>query len=226
MKVGVPTAVKNNEYRVAFTPARAFELTARGHDVYVQAGARLGSSSPDDTYRQAGATILGSTDDVWVEGNLIVKVKEPISGEYERLRDDQVLFTYLHLSASRECTDALLASGVNAFAYETVEIEDRRRPLLVPMSEVAGPPPMPAPTTCSESPGDVPGVRPGARLELDGGPDEARCRARRPLHRPRRVLRGQPPDHPCRSHVRRPRDVVLLRREHARSRARTPPRTR
>ncbi len=138
MKVGVPKEVKNHEYRVAITPAGVHELATRGHDVYVQASAGLGSSIQDDEYVAAGASILPTADDVWETGDLILKVKEPIAEEYHRMRDGQVLFTYLHLAASRDCTDALLKQGVTAIAYETVQTPDGALPLLAPMSEVAG----------------------------------------------------------------------------------------
>ncbi|MCU0301242.1 MAG: alanine dehydrogenase [Candidatus Nanopelagicales bacterium] len=138
MKVGIPTEVKNNEYRVAITPAGVRELALHGHEVLVQRGAGMGSSISDEEYVAAGARIVGSADDVWADGELILKVKEPIAEEYHRMRAGQTLFTYLHLAASRDCTDALVASGITAIAYETVELPDRSLPLLAPMSEVAG----------------------------------------------------------------------------------------
>ncbi|MEV0647454.1 alanine dehydrogenase [Phytomonospora sp. NPDC050363] len=138
MKVGIPSEVKNHEYRVAITPAGVHELVRGGHDVYVQAGAGIGSSIPDADYLAAGATILATADEVWATGELILKVKEPIASEYHRMRRDQVLFTYLHLAASKECTDALLERGVTGIAYETVESANGALPLLAPMSEVAG----------------------------------------------------------------------------------------
>lgn len=138
MKVGIPTEVKNHEYRVAITPAGAMELTRHGHEVFVQAGAGVGSSIPDEEYIAAGARILPDADAVWETGEMILKVKEPIAEEYHRMREGQVLFTYLHLAASRECTDALLERKVTAIAYETVELPDGSLPLLAPMSEVAG----------------------------------------------------------------------------------------
>ena len=138
MRVGVPTEVKNHEYRVALTPAGAHELTGHGHEVLVQRGAGEGSSLPDDGYAAAGATIVDSAEDVWGHADLVLKVKEPIAQEYPLMRADQVLFTYLHLAASRPCTDALLASGITSIAYETVQLPDRSLPLLAPMSEVAG----------------------------------------------------------------------------------------
>ncbi|QWT24431.1 alanine dehydrogenase [Subtercola sp. PAMC28395] len=138
MRVGIPTEIKNNEKRVAATPAGVHELVRRGHDVVVQSGAGLGSRISDADYVTAGATILGSADEVWASADLLLKVKEPIASEYPRMRAGQVLFTYLHLAASRECTDALIASGTTAIAYETVQLDNRSLPLLSPMSEVAG----------------------------------------------------------------------------------------
>ncbi|ABS05548.1 alanine dehydrogenase [Kineococcus radiotolerans] len=138
MRIGVPTEVKNREYRVALTPAGVHELVGHGHEVLVQAGAGLGSSLPDADYEAAGAKVLTDVDEVWGGADLLLKVKEPIAEEHHRLRADQVLFTYLHLAASRPCTDALLTSGTTAIAYETVQLPDRSLPLLAPMSEVAG----------------------------------------------------------------------------------------
>ena len=138
MKVGVPKEVKNHEYRVAITPAGAHELVRNGHKVYIQRGAGEGSALPDADFVAAGAEILPSADDVWQAGDLILKVKEPVAEEYHRMRKDQVLFTYLHLAASRACTDALLESGITSIAYETVQQPDGSLPLLAPMSEVAG----------------------------------------------------------------------------------------
>ncbi len=138
MKVGVPKEVKNNEYRVAITPAGVHELTRNGHEVFIEAGAGTGSSLPDGDFATAGAAILPAADDVWGTADLILKVKEPVEQEYHRMRAGQVLFTYLHLAASRECTDALLARKVTSIAYETVQLADGSLPLLAPMSEVAG----------------------------------------------------------------------------------------
>ncbi|MEZ0164550.1 alanine dehydrogenase [Kineococcus sp. LSe6-4] len=138
MRIGVPTEVKNREYRVALTPAGVHELVGHGHEVLVQAGAGAGSSLPDAEYEAAGAKVLEDVEEVWGSADLLLKVKEPIASEHHRLRRGQVLFTYLHLAASRECTDALLASGTTAIAYETVQLPDRSLPLLAPMSEVAG----------------------------------------------------------------------------------------
>ncbi|WP_405494449.1 alanine dehydrogenase [Streptomyces sp. NBC_00096] len=138
MKVGIPREVKNNEFRVAITPAGVHELVRGGHQVFIEQNAGVGSSITDAEYVSAGAEILGTADEVWATADLLLKVKEPIAEEYHRLRKDQTLFTYLHLAASRECTDALLASGTTAIAYETVELANRALPLLAPMSEVAG----------------------------------------------------------------------------------------
>ncbi|HEX3783491.1 MAG TPA: alanine dehydrogenase, partial [Pseudonocardiaceae bacterium] len=138
MKIAVPREIKNNEFRVALTPAGAHELTRRGHEVYVEAGAGLGSAIPDEEYLAAGAKVLATADDVWSEGELVLKVKEPIAEEYPRLRRGQVLFTYLHLAADQPLTTALLASRTTAIAYETVQTASGALPLLAPMSEVAG----------------------------------------------------------------------------------------
>ena len=137
MLVGVPKEIKNNENRVAMTPAGVHELTQRGHKVLIEKSAGAGSGFSDDDYQRAGAEIASAATKVWAEAEMIVKVKEPIEPEYKLMRKGQVLFTYLHLAASRACTDALLASGTTAIAYETVQI-GRSLPLLQPMSEVAG----------------------------------------------------------------------------------------
>ncbi|MFQ1002301.1 alanine dehydrogenase [Modestobacter sp. SSW1-42] len=138
MRVGVAREVKNREYRVALTPSGVTELVAAGHEVLVEADAGAGSSIPDADYTAAGAEIAPTADDVWGAADLLLKVKEPIAEEFGRLRPGQTLFTYLHLAASRECTDALLASGTTAIAYETVQTDGGALPLLAPMSEVAG----------------------------------------------------------------------------------------
>lgn len=138
VKVGIPREVKNNEFRVAITPAGVHELVTGGHEVCVERGAGLGSAVPDEEYAAAGAAVLASADEVWASADLLLKVKEPVAEEFHRLRKDQILFTYLHLAASAACTDALLRSGTTAIAYETVETPGRGLPLLAPMSEVAG----------------------------------------------------------------------------------------
>jgi len=138
MRIGIPTEIKNNENRVAATPGGVHELVRHGHEVVVQAGAGIGSGNSDLAYTEAGATILDDAASVWAAGDLLLKVKEPIADEYPHLRADQTLFTYLHLAADRPLTDALLASGTTAIAYETVQLPNRSLPLLQPMSEVAG----------------------------------------------------------------------------------------
>ncbi|MEZ7004743.1 alanine dehydrogenase [Streptomyces sp. AD55] len=176
VKVGIPREVKNNEFRVAITPAGVHELARRGHEVVVEREAGLGSSIPDAEYLAAGARILDTPDEVWA-ADLVLKVKEPVPGEYRHLRRGQTLFTYLHLAASRECTDALLAAGTTAIAYETVELARRTLPLLAPMSEVAG---RLAPQVGAYQllranggrgvlPGGVPGVRAGRAVVVGAG---------------------------------------------------------
>ena len=177
MKIGVPSEIKNNEYRVAMTPAGAHELVRHGHDVFVERSAGAGSNIPDEAYIGAGAKILETPDDVWATGDLILKVKEPIEPEYTRMRKGQTLFTYLHLAASRACTEALLQSGVTSIAYETVQLPNRSLPLLAPMSEVAG---RLAPQVGAYNlmkfnggrgvlPGGVPGVAPAKVVVIGGG---------------------------------------------------------
>jgi alanine dehydrogenase len=176
MRIGVPTEIKNNEFRVALTPAGVHDLVSSGHEVFVQRGAGMGSSMPDAEYADAGATLLDDADDVWGRAELLLKVKEPIAAEYGRFRDDLVLFTYLHLAADRPLTDRLLADRVTSIAYETVQLAGGSLPLLAPMSEVAG---RLAPTvgahTLMKSAGGfgllmsgVPGTRP-ARVTVIGG---------------------------------------------------------
>ena len=138
MRVGIPTEIKNNENRVAITPAGVHELTRRGHEVFIQSGAGVGSGFSDADFSAQGAKMLPTAEEVWAAGDLLLKVKEPIKAEYSLMRRDQVLFTYLHLAASKDCTDALLAAGTTAIAYETVQLPNRSLPLLQPMSEVAG----------------------------------------------------------------------------------------
>ena len=138
MKVGVPRELKNHEYRVAITPAGVHELSRAGHQVFIEEDAGTGSAIPDAEFVAAGATILPTADEVWTTSDLVLKVKEPVPEEYHLMRKDQVLFTYLHLAASRQCTDALLGSGITSIAYETVQAGDGSLPLLAPMSEVAG----------------------------------------------------------------------------------------
>ncbi|WP_405887599.1 alanine dehydrogenase [Streptomyces sp. NBC_01136] len=177
VKVGIPREVKNNEFRVAITPAGVHELVRNGHQVVVERNAGVGSSITDDEYVSAGAQILETADEVWAAADLLLKVKEPVAEEYHRLRKDQTLFTYLHLAASRECTDALLESGTTAIAYETVELPSRALPLLAPMSEVAGrlAPQVGAYHLMAANggrgvlPGGVPGVLPAKAVVIGGG---------------------------------------------------------
>lgn len=137
MNIGVPKEIKDQEYRVALLPSAAYQLTKRGHRVVVERGAGVGAGYPDAEYEHAGAKLVDSHAAVFEQGELIVKVKEPLPGEYELLRPGQLLFTYLHLAASKSLTEALLKSGVTGIAYETIEV-NRRLPLLEPMSEIAG----------------------------------------------------------------------------------------
>ncbi|MFC7501718.1 alanine dehydrogenase [Nocardioides sp. CPCC 206347] len=138
MRVGVPKEVKNHEYRVAITPIGVHELVAHGHEVLIQAGAGLGSSIDDADYVAAGAQILPDADAVWGTADMVLKVKEPIAEEYARMREGQVLFTYLHLAADKPLTEELLQRKVTGIAYETVQLPTGGLPLLYPMSEVAG----------------------------------------------------------------------------------------
>jgi alanine dehydrogenase len=138
MLVGVPTEVKNHEYRVAITPAGVHEFSRHGHSVLVESGAGLGSSITDGEFSAAGATIVPDPEDVWGKAELVLKVKEPIAVEYDRMREGQTLFTYLHLAANKDCTRALLNAHVTGIAYETVQLPNGSLPLLAPMSEVAG----------------------------------------------------------------------------------------
>ncbi|RKS10207.1 alanine dehydrogenase [Nocardiopsis sp. Huas11] len=175
MRIGVPREIKNHEYRVAITPAGVHELVGRGHEVFVERDAGLGSSITNEEYTTAGAAILDTADEVWAAGDLILKVKEPIPAEYHRMREGQTLFTYLHLAASRECTDALVERRVTGIAYETVQLPDGSLPLLAPMSEVAGRLAPQVGSVTLQRPaggrgvlmGGVPGVRP-ARVTVIG----------------------------------------------------------
>jgi len=177
MRISVPTEVKNNEYRVALTPAGVHDLAVAGHEVFVQTGAGIGSSMTDDEYRAAGATLLDDDADVWGRAELVLKVKEPVSSEYGHFRDDLVLFTYLHLAADRPLTERLLADRVTAIAYETVQLPGGSLPLLAPMSEVAGrlAPTVGAATLLRSAGGlgllmsGVPGTRPATVTVIGGG---------------------------------------------------------
>jgi alanine dehydrogenase len=138
VKVGVPKEVKNHEYRVAITPVGVHELTQHGHEVYVERAAGAGSLISDDEYVAAGATMLADADEVWGTADMVLKVKEPVTEEYARMRDGQTLFTYLHLAADKPLTEELARRNVTAIAYETVQLPSGSLPLLYPMSEVAG----------------------------------------------------------------------------------------
>jgi alanine dehydrogenase len=176
MRVGVAKEIKPDEYRVALTPAGARELVQGGHEVLIEAGAGVGSAFLDGAYERNGARIA-SVDEVWEQSELLLKVKEPVAAEYERLREGLVLFTYLHIAADEPLTRALLESGVRAVAYETVETEDRKLPLLAPMSEIAGRLAAQAGAHYLEKPyggrglllGGVAGVAPGRVVIIGGG---------------------------------------------------------
>ncbi len=176
MKVGVVKEIKPDEYRIALTPAGARELVQHGHDVLVEAGAGEGSSFPDVAYEATGAR-LGSVDEVWAEADMVLKVKEPLAAEWPRMREGQILFTYFHLAASKELTQALVATGSACVAYETVEAQNGALPLLAPMSEIAGRLAAQAGAHFLEKPlggrglllGGVAGVAPGRVLVLGGG---------------------------------------------------------
>jgi len=176
MRIGIPTERKVHEYRVALKPAGADQLTAAGHEVLVQSGAGSGSGIDDDQYRAAGATIVATAEEVWA-ADLVCKVKEPIAAEYSLLRRGLVLFAYLHLAADKACTDALIAAGTTAIAYETVQLDDGSLPLLAPMSEVAGRLAtqvgayhlMRSQGGRGLLPGGVPGVEPARVVVLGGG---------------------------------------------------------
>jgi alanine dehydrogenase len=175
MKIGVAKEIKPDEYRVALTPAGALELINAGHEVAIETNAGNGSAFPDNAYTRVGATIA-SVDDVWERSDLVLKVKEPIASEYARLREGQILFTYLHIAADEPLTRALIDSGVTAVAYETVEVRGGL-PLLAPMSEVAGRLAPQAGAYFLEKPlggrglllGGVPGVAPGKVVIIGGG---------------------------------------------------------
>ena len=138
MRVGVPTEIKDNEFRVAITPAGVHALTRRGHTVTVQSGAGVGAAIPDDDYIAAGAAITDDVPALWADSEMVLKVKEPIAEEYSFLRPDLLLFTYLHLAADRPLTEELIAKRVTSIAYETVATASGALPLLAPMSEIAG----------------------------------------------------------------------------------------
>jgi alanine dehydrogenase len=176
VRIGVAREIKTDEYRVALTPAGARELVGKGHDVLVETTAGEGSAFADEDYERIGARIA-TVDEVWGDSELLLKVKEPVAAEYPRLREGLLLFTYLHIAADEPLTRALVESGVTAVAYETVETEDRRLPLLAPMSEIAGRLAAQAGAAFLEKPaggrglllGGVPGVAPGRVVVIGGG---------------------------------------------------------
>jgi len=176
MIIGIPKEIKNNEFRVSATPSGVHAYVQSGHQVLVESGAGLGSAITDQDYIDAGAQIVATADEVWQKADLIQKVKEPIAAEYPKMRKGQILYTYLHLAASRECTEAIIKSGTTAFAYETVEVNGTL-PLLAPMSEVAGRMSIQVGATALERSkggrgvllGGVPGVRPGKVVVIGGG---------------------------------------------------------
>ncbi|HYC84566.1 MAG TPA: alanine dehydrogenase, partial [Chryseosolibacter sp.] len=177
MIVGVPKEIKNNENRVALTPAGTQELVKRGHTVYVQASAGTGSGFSDEEYKAAGAKIIADAAEVFSLAEMIIKVKEPIEQEYKLIRKDQLVFTYFHFASYEPLTHAMIASGAVCLAYETVERADGSLPLLIPMSEVAGRMAIQEGAKYLEKPmkgrgillGGVPGVRPAKVLVLGGG---------------------------------------------------------
>ncbi|HEY9840473.1 MAG TPA: alanine dehydrogenase [Candidatus Obscuribacterales bacterium] len=138
MKVGVPKEIKDNEYRVAITPAGVQAFVANGHDVLIQHNAGVGSTFTDEEYKTAGARIVDSADEIFAQADMILKVKEPQSVECAKLRENQLLFTYLHLAADHDLTANVMKSGCTAIAYETIQLPNGSLPLLTPMSEIAG----------------------------------------------------------------------------------------
>lgn len=177
MIVGIPKEMKNNENRVALTPGGAYELVNGGHRVFIEQSAGEASGFSDADYREAGAEILSSSDEIFAASELVVKVKEPVESEFKKIRPGQTLFTYFHFAADRELTDAMLASGATCIAYETVQKKDRSLPLLTPMSEIAGRTSIQVGAAFLEKPqggkgillGGVPGVKPAKVLILGGG---------------------------------------------------------
>lgn len=135
MRIGIPTEIKNNENRVAMTPAGAVHLVQNGHEVFVQKGAGLGSGFTDEEYVQAGAKLVETAEEAWNQ-DMVMKVKEPVASEYGYFREGLILFTYLHLAPEPELTKALIDNKVASIAYETVQLDNRSLPLLAPMSEV------------------------------------------------------------------------------------------
>src|SRR6187455_582318 len=177
MIIGVPKEIKNNENRVALTPAGTQELVKRGHTVYVQRQAGAASGFADEDYKKAGAQILEQAADIFAKAQMIIKVKEPVEQEYKLIRKDQLVFTYFHFASYEPLTKAMIKSEAVCLAYETVELPDRSLPLLIPMSEVAGRMAVQEGAKFLEKPeggrgvllGGVPGVAPANVLVLGGG---------------------------------------------------------
>ncbi|MDR1810972.1 MAG: alanine dehydrogenase [Prevotella sp.] len=177
MKIGIPKEIKTNEERVSVTPGGVYELVKQGHEVYVQAGAGVGSGFSDTDYFRSGATILPAIEEVYGKADIIAKVKEPIESEYKLVREGQTLFTYFHFASSQPLTEAMLKSKAVCIAYETVTLPDNSLPLLIPMSEVAGRMSIQEGAKYLEKPqsgkgillGGVPGVRPAQVLVIGGG---------------------------------------------------------
>lgn len=177
MIIGVPKEIKNNENRVALTPAGVSELKKHNHNVYIQSGAGIGSGFSDENYKDAGALILGSIEEIYGIAEMIIKVKEPIESEYSLIKPNQLLFTYFHFASYEPLTHAMIKSNAVCLAYETVEKADRSLPLLIPMSEVAGRMSVQQGAKYLEKPmggkgillGGVPGVKPAIVIILGGG---------------------------------------------------------
>ena len=177
MIIGVPTEIKTREYRVGMIPAGVRILTSRGHTVLIQTGAGAGSAITDETFQKAGATIVGTQAELWKRAEMIVKVKEPLEAEYPLLHEGQLIFTYLHLAAAQTLAQELLKRKVDSVAYETIETDDKKLPLLQPMSVVAGRMAVQVGATCLEKEhggkgillGGVPGVRRGRVAIIGGG---------------------------------------------------------
>ena len=177
MIIGVPKEIKTHENRVALLPGGVTKMKRNGHDVLIEKGAGQGSGFTDEQYKEAGAEIMDDVDELWEKAEMIMKVKEPIEVEYDRMKKGQIIFTYFHFAASRELTEAVQESGAVAIAYETVEKEDGSLPLLIPMSEVAGRMATQEGAKYLEKPegglgillGGIPGVKPANVLVIGGG---------------------------------------------------------
>jgi alanine dehydrogenase len=177
MIIGVPKEIKNHEYRISLTPAGVAQMKAHGHEVLIERGAGIGSGFSDEEYVEQGAIIVDTAEEIWARSGMIMKVKEPLPAEYALFREGQILFTYLHLAAEAELTQALTARGVSAVAYETIQLPGGSLPLLTPMSEVAGRMSVQIGARLLESfyggrgvlLGGVPGVPPGEVVIIGGG---------------------------------------------------------